>query len=196
MSSSIHTITIPRVPVPALEDVVEKDDQSPPKSRSRPNSGTIPPSSPILTTTLSSPRQSSVRFSASPSTNGSLPSLLSDSSLSGTPSPNSGPSRPSMQQRLSSRPGSAYTSATQYKRPVSSGSTLFARRAWPSTKLRGEIEKPWVKYPDPAHRWGRIIFWALVGVGIAVGAASKSFPLHLLYPTSLHFPSFSLVIRR
>jgi hypothetical protein len=185
MSSSTHTITIPRVPVPALEDVVGKDDQSPPKSRSRPNSGTMP-SSPILTTTLSSPRQSSVRFSSSHSNSESLPSLLSNSSLSGTPSPNPGPSRPSMQQRLSSRPGSAYTSATQYKRPVSSGSTLFARRAWPSTKLRGEIEKPWVKYPDPAHRWGRIIFWALVGVGIAVGAAS-TFITRPLIPHSLVF---------
>lgn len=171
---STQTITSPRIPVRALEDVVEKEDQAPPKSRSRPNSGTVP-SSPILTTTLSSPRQSSVRFSSSLSNNESQPSLLSESSLSGTPSPNTGPSRPTMPNRLSSRPGSAYTSATQYKRPVSSGSTLFARRAWPSTKLKGEIEKPWVKYPDPAHRWGRIIFWILVALGIVAGAGSTFF---------------------
>jgi hypothetical protein len=177
MSSSSHTITIPRIPVPALEDVMEKNDQSPPKSRSRPNSGTIPPPSPILTTTLSSPRQSSVRFSSSHSNDGSLPSLASTSSLSGNTSPNPGPSRPGMPNRISSRPGSSYASAVQYKRPISSGSTLFTRRPWPSTKLRGEIEKPWRKYPDPAHRWGKVIFWSLVGLGFAVGALCKSFRL-------------------
>jgi len=224
--TSSPTITIPRVPVPALEDVLEKEDQAPPKSRSRPNSGTMPsspmsivtlaspltpanpvpvsedgiekddqsrpilrsrpnsgtiPSSPILTTTLSSPRQSSVRFSSSHSNNESLPSLLSTSSLSGNSSPNPGSSRPGMPNRNSSRPGSSYSSAVQYKRPISSGSTLFARRAWPSTKLRGEIEKPWRQYPDPAHRWGKIIFWSLVGLGFAVGALCESFPLCFLY---------------
>jgi hypothetical protein len=176
MSTSTPTITIPRIPVPALEDVIEKDDQSPPKSKSRPNSGTVP-SSPILTTTLSSPRQSSVRFSSSHSNSGSLPSLPSTSSLSGNTSPNPGPFRPVMPNRISSRPGSSYASAVQYKRPISSGSTLFTRRAWPSTKLRGEIEKPWRKYPDPAHRWGKVIFWSLVGLGFAVGALCTSFRL-------------------
>jgi len=165
--------TTPRVPVPALEDVIEKGDQSPP--RSRPNSGTMP-TSPILTTNLSSPRHSSVRFSSSHSSNNeSLPSLLSESSLSGNSSPNPGPSRPGLLNRNSSRPSSSYSSAVQYKRPISSGSTLFARRAWPSTKLRGEIEKPWRQYPDPAHRWGKIIFWSLVGLGFAVGALCKFF---------------------
>jgi hypothetical protein len=80
-----------------------------------------------------------------------------------------------MGKRDSSRPGSTYTigSATShsYKRPVSAGSTLFARKAWPSTKLKGEIEKPWVKYPDPAHRTGKIIFWVLVALGFVAGAA-------------------------
>jgi len=174
-TTSSPTMTIPRIPVPALEDVVDKDDRSTStKTRSRPNSG-IAPGSPILSTAHSSARHSTVRFSSSHSNNESLPSLSSNSSLSGAPSPNPGSSRPSLANRLSSpRPGSAYTSAVQYKRPVSSGSTLFTRRAWPSTKLNGEIEKPWTKYPDPAHRWARIIFWALVGLGLAAGGASMS----------------------
>jgi hypothetical protein len=36
----------------------------------------------------------------------------------------------------------------------------------------GEIDKPWKKYPDPAHRWGSVIFWALVALGF-VGAAGS-----------------------
>ena len=173
--NSGSTISSLRVPVPALEDVVEKDEHytTSPKPRSRPDSTTAP-SSPILSTHLSSARHSTVRFSSSVSNSESLPSLRSDSS-SGTPSPNTGPSRPPMPNRSSSRPGESYTSSVQYKRPVSTGSSLFARKAWPSTKLKGEIEKPWRKYPDPAHRWGKIIFWTLVGLGFAVGALGTSF---------------------
>jgi len=182
-----------RVPV-RYDQVPKTADSTPPSSRpvsgitpsSRPDSGTIP-SSPILTTALSSPRVSSVRFSSSASNtnmNESLPSLVarSDSSNSGPTSPISEPSRPRMPARQSgisrSRPGLVYTSAIPYKRPVSSGSTLFQRRAWRSTKLHGEVEKPWVKYPDPAHRWGKIIFWVLVGLGFAAGAAGTLTRFH------------------
>jgi hypothetical protein len=184
----ITTTTTPRykrVPVKfdQVNDAAAADTQSQSPPSTRPNSGIIP-SSPILNTTPGlSPRiSSSVRFSSSASfpNSESLPSLVarSDSSNSGPTSPTSGPSRPRMPARQSSvnrsRPGSVYTSATQYKRPTSSGSTLIQRRAWPSTKLKGEIEKPWVKYPDPAHRWGKIIFWSLVGLGFAAGAACTS----------------------
>jgi hypothetical protein len=74
----------------------------------------------------------------------------------------------------------ASSSGLLYKRPISNGSSLNFRRPYPSTKLRGEIEKPWTKYPDPAHRWARIIFWVLVALGFAVGGVSTlPFPLAL-----------------
>jgi len=166
-------------------------EQSPrPRPPSSSHHGTAPPS-PILTTTLNSPRfgsSNSVRFShgseifpslgsqGSISASASASGSSSDHTSSNNTSPVPGPVRPAMASRASSRQsGSGYTSAVSYKRPVSSGSTLFARKAWPSTKLKGEIEKPWVKYPDPAHRWGKIIFWVLVALGFVAGAASRSF---------------------
>lgn len=183
--TTTHTDAVSPMPTsPSSKRVPVKYDQVPKIADSTPPSSrpvsSITPSSPILTTALSSPRVSSVRFSSSASNinmNESLPSLVarSDSSNSGPTSPTSGPSRPRMPARQSSinrsRPGSVYTSAIQYKRPASSGSTLLQRKAWPSTKLKGEIEKPWIKYPDPAHRWGKIVFWCLVGLGVVAGGA-------------------------
>ncbi|RSH89177.1 hypothetical protein EHS25_002289 [Saitozyma podzolica] len=50
------------------------------------------------------------------------------------------------------------------------GSIASLRKPYPSTKLRGEIHKPWLKYPDPAQRWAKILFWALFGLGFAASA--------------------------
>lgn len=71
-----------------------------------------------------------------------------------------------------SRPGSGYASSILFKRPISTQSTLHLRRPYPSTRLEGEIEKPWTKFPDPAHRWARVIFWVLVAAGFAAGGVS------------------------
>ncbi|GFZ47910.1 hypothetical protein JCM24511_05657 [Saitozyma sp. JCM 24511] len=47
------------------------------------------------------------------------------------------------------------------------------RKPYPSTKLREEIPKPWLKYPDPAQRWARIIFWSLFALGFAASGANS-----------------------
>lgn len=65
--------------------------------------------------------------------------------------------------------------APLYKRSSSSRTTIsgYVRKPYPSTKLQGEIDKPWKAYPDPAHRWGRAIFWALVFLGFIGAGASE-----------------------
>jgi hypothetical protein len=63
------------------------------------------------------------------------------------------------------------------RRTPSSQSTVSLRKPYPSTKLRGEHPKPWLKYPDPAQRWARIIFWTLFAVGFMASGASESFGL-------------------
>jgi hypothetical protein len=62
------------------------------------------------------------------------------------------------------------------RRTLSSHSTVSLRKPYPSTKLRGEHPKPWLKYPDPAQRWARVIFWTLFAVGFAASGASESRP--------------------
>ncbi|RSH92499.1 hypothetical protein EHS25_008915 [Saitozyma podzolica] len=57
------------------------------------------------------------------------------------------------------------------RRTLSSHSTVSLRKPYPSTKLRGEHPKPWLKYPDPAQRWARVIFWTLFAVGFAASGA-------------------------
>jgi hypothetical protein len=59
------------------------------------------------------------------------------------------------------------------RRTLSSQSIASLRKPYPSTKLRGEIHKPWLKYPDPAQRWAKILFWALFGLGFAASAVSE-----------------------
>lgn len=142
-------------------------------------SGSTAPSSPMfaastgrVNSTIRFSNPNSHHHSNTPSTSSRSNEPTSEpSSRVHSPSPPSSgsPSRPN----LPNRGTSAYTSGWSYKRPISTQSTLNFRRAYPSTKLRGEIEKPWTKYPDPAHRWARIIFWICVGLGFAIGGVSK-----------------------
>lgn len=60
------------------------------------------------------------------------------------------------------------------RRMLSTQSVLTLRKPYPSTRLTREIEKPWLKHPDPAHRWAKIIFWGLFGLSFAVAGASKN----------------------
>lgn len=143
---------------------------------------------------------SSVRFSTIDQFDSVLPSTPvsgsgspSDSaSATGSTSPyldssSKGPSRAS-QQFFSAPSPSSYlprlgsgsgVGGGTYKRSTTTSAilTLNPRRPRPSTKLRGEIEKPWTKYPDPAHRWSKIIFWVLAALGLASGALSESLGL-------------------
>lgn len=69
-----------------------------------------------------------------------------------------------------------FSSSTLFRRELSSRSLTSARRPWPSTMLKGEIEKPWLKHPDPAQRWVKAVFWSLFSVGI-IGAALGEYRL-------------------
>lgn len=60
-----------------------------------------------------------------------------------------------------------------HKRLPSSQSVSTFRKPYRSTKLKGEIEKPWIMYPDPGHRWAKAIFWGLFSCSFAVAAASE-----------------------
>jgi hypothetical protein len=59
------------------------------------------------------------------------------------------------------------------RRNLSSLSAASIRKPYPSTKLREEIPKPWLKYADPAQRWARIIFWSLFALGFAASGVSE-----------------------
>ncbi len=52
-------------------------------------------------------------------------------------------------------------------------SNATVRKPYPSTRLKGEIPKPWMQYKDPAHRWTVALFYILVFLGVAGGAASE-----------------------
>jgi hypothetical protein len=54
-----------------------------------------------------------------------------------------------------------------------SNATQTFRKPRPSTMLRDEIPKPWLKYKDPAHRWAKWVFWACWAAGMAVVAGCK-----------------------
>lgn len=128
--------------------------------------------------------QRTIRFSlnSSPSHTSGLSSSGSTQSLHRqSQSSRSPPSAVSRQtggsdHMLRQRVTSSSSLAPQMKRYSSSRSILTGciRKPYPSTKLEGEIEKPWMRYPDPAHRWGRIIFWTIVALGF-VGAGASEF---------------------
>lgn len=125
-------------------------------------------------------RFSSIRSMSPSHSSHSLHSTSRSDTDHGAPSSSgeSDPSRQRQNEEMASatsdtpRPGSGYTRSSSYRRS-NTASTLNLRRPYPSTKLKGEIEKPWTKYPDPAHRWARVIFWALVTLGFAVGVVSE-----------------------
>lgn len=60
------------------------------------------------------------------------------------------------------------------------------RKAFVSTRLKGEIYKPWLETPDPAQRWARYIIIGSVVLGFVIVAISESL---------FFFLSFSLVSR-
>lgn len=62
---------------------------------------------------------------------------------------------------------------------VSQGSrmTTSNRKAFVSTRLKGEIYKPWLEHPDPAQKWAR---WITIGAMILGVAAAGVCELTLL----------------
>ena len=51
------------------------------------------------------------------------------------------------------------------------------RKAFVSTRLKGEINKPWLEKPDPAQKWARWIVIGSLFLGLALVGIRKSFRL-------------------
>lgn len=50
------------------------------------------------------------------------------------------------------------------------------RKAFVSTKLKGEVYKPWLERPDPAHRWARAIIIGSMVIGAAIAGLREPQP--------------------
>lgn len=61
-----------------------------------------------------------------------------------------------------------------------SNQTTSNRKAFVSTRLKGEIYKPWLEHPDPAQKWAR---WITIGAMILGVAAAGVCELALLLPS-------------
>jgi hypothetical protein len=82
------------------------------------------------------------------------------------------------------------------------------RKPFQSTRLKGDIYKPWLEKRDPAQRWAKYITLASIVIGIGAAAACESDPasVHLkadiqcatmdtqLFPNSARFALFSMTI--
>lgn len=68
------------------------------------------------------------------------------------------------------------------QRSFMSTKTATNRKAFVSTRLKGEVYKPWLEKPDPAQRWARwiIIGSFVLGLGCAGLRASRLLPGPLL----------------
>lgn len=145
-------------------DLVANGSSDPFTTPPRSESGQTSPSasSPSLSTPAQDPFQGGSSTPSSPSS----PSL-------------NDPARRHLRFSTTSLSGAATASRTTpfrrnlSRRTLSSQSIASLRKPHPSTKLRGEIHKPWLKYPDPAQRWARILFWSLFALGFAASAVSE-----------------------
>ncbi|KAL7418821.1 hypothetical protein Q5752_006505 [Cryptotrichosporon argae] len=80
---------------------------------------------------------------------------------------------PSVAGDMGRFPGPAPGAASAAASTTSLGTYMTvgaARKAAPSTKLRGDVYKPWLEHKDKATRWVAAIFWSLIGVGFAASA--------------------------
>ena len=55
-------------------------------------------------------------------------------------------------------------------------SAQLSRKAFQSTRLKGEIYKPWLEKKDPAQRWARYITLASIVLGFAICGVGKYVP--------------------
>lgn len=112
-----------------------------------------------------------VRYNAHSSA--STPGLRSRPPSISTRAPSTSASRasgPDLFRRASSARTSIPHRTTLHE--TAAGAAAF-RKPRASTQLRGEIEKPWLKYKDPAHRWAKWIFWGLWAGGCVIVAVCE-----------------------
>lgn len=57
------------------------------------------------------------------------------------------------------------------------------RKAFVSTRLKGDIYKPWLENPDPAQKWARWIIIGSVILGVSIVGIRESFLLPFPFPS-------------
>ena len=60
-----------------------------------------------------------------------------------------------------------------FSRPHIPKSSKKVRKPYHSTRLGKPIDKPWMKYRDPAQRWAKLIFWGLGALGVMSGIVGE-----------------------
>lgn len=78
---------------------------------------------------------------------------------------------PSRAQSVRSAAGKSFRSGMTGK---TNATTMTARKPFQSTRLKGEIYKPWLEHKDPALRWARWITIACILVGFGLAGYSES----------------------
>jgi hypothetical protein len=88
---------------------------------------------------------------------------------------------PSRAQSVRSAAGKSFRSDKTGMTGRTNGTTMTARKPFQSTRLKGEIYKPWLEHKDPALRWARWITLACIAIGFGVGGYSESFDLEVTF---------------
>jgi len=57
------------------------------------------------------------------------------------------------------------------------------RKAFVSTRLKGDIYKPWLENPDPAQKWARWIIIGSVILGVSIVGIRESLLLPFPFPS-------------
>ncbi|KAJ9094261.1 hypothetical protein QFC21_006087 [Naganishia friedmannii] len=76
---------------------------------------------------------------------------------------------PSRAQSVRSTAGKSFRSDKTGMTSRTNGTTMTARKPFQSTRLKGEIYKPWLEHKDPALRWARWITLACIAIGFGLG---------------------------
>jgi hypothetical protein len=77
---------------------------------------------------------------------------------------------PSRAQSVRSAAGKSFRSGMTGK---TNATTMTARKPFQSTRLKGEIYKPWLEHKDPALRWARWITLFCIAVGFGLAGYSE-----------------------
>lgn len=77
---------------------------------------------------------------------------------------------PSRAQSVRSVAGKSFRSGMTGK---TNATTMTARKPFQSTRLKGEIYKPWLEHKDPALRWARWITLACIAIGFGLAGYSE-----------------------
>lgn len=86
---------------------------------------------------------------------------------------------PSRAQSVRSAAGKSFRSGMTGR---TNATTMTARKPFQSTRLKGEIYKPWLEHKDPALRWARWITLFCIAAGCGLGGYSECRDQDLFLP--------------